>query len=159
MNAITAASRLDDPREVDDLVVSVHETMRAVLHRLQPALDAEGVSMGQFWALHLVSSLRSASMNTVARHLSLSAPTVCASIDQLEASGLVTRRRSSRDRRAVELDLTARGRRVEARIWGQIGRLMSQAAEDLPADDVAAALRVFRELHHRLGPMAPGVRA
>jgi DNA-binding MarR family transcriptional regulator len=153
MNAV-AVPRSTPPTTppAEGLVDAVHGTMRAVLHRLHPALEAEGISMGQFWTLHLVSSLRSPSMGTVARHLSLSAPTVCASIDQLEASGLISRRRSARDRRAVEVALTARGRRVEAKVWSEIGRVMASAVEELPGGDVEAALRVFREVARRLDP-------
>jgi len=136
--------------EAEQLVASVHEVMRSILHRIHPALEAEGISMGQFWALHLVSSLRAASVSTVARHLSVSAPTVCANVDQLEAAGLVTRHRSERDRRAVDLSLTPKGRRVESRVWARIGRVMAGAAEELPPEDVATAVRVFRELNLRL---------
>ncbi|MGA8710397.1 MAG: MarR family transcriptional regulator [Thermoplasmata archaeon] len=136
--------------DAQQLVNSVHEVMRSVLHRVHPALEAEGISMGQFWALHLVSSLRSASVSSVARHLSVSAPSVCANVDQLEAAGLVTRQRSVRDRRAVNLSLTPKGRKVEARLWTRIGGLMAEAAEDLPPQDVTTAVRVFRELSGRL---------
>jgi MarR family transcriptional regulator, organic hydroperoxide resistance regulator len=144
------APRDEVPRGPEQLVASVHEVMRSVLHRVHPALEAEGISMGQFWALHLVSSLRSASVSTVARHLSVSAPTVCANVDQLEASGLVTRHRSERDHRAVDLSLTPKGRKVESRVWARIGRVMAEAAEDLPPHDVATAVRVFQELSRRL---------
>jgi DNA-binding MarR family transcriptional regulator len=114
------------------------------------------VCSSDLWALHLVSSLRSASLSTVARHLSVSAPSVCANVDQLEAAGLVTRHRSERDRRAVEVSLTPKGRKVESRVWGRIGRMMTVAAEELPPEDVAAAVRVFRELNRRLDPAAVG---
>jgi DNA-binding MarR family transcriptional regulator len=137
-------------RGPDELVSSVHEMMRSVVRRLQPALANEGISTGQFWALHLVSSLQSASLSTVARHLAVSAPTVCSNVDLLEAEGLVTRHRSDEDRREVELMLTPKGRRAEARIWGQIGRFMNEAAQGLPAHDIATSVRVFRELHRRL---------
>ncbi|MGI0130085.1 MAG: MarR family winged helix-turn-helix transcriptional regulator [Thermoplasmata archaeon] len=151
---MTAATTLvrpaPGPVETDELVASVHEVMRSVLHRAHPTLEAEGISIGQFWALHLVSSLRSASVSTVARHLAVSAPTVCVNVDQLEAAGLVTRHRSERDRRAVELSLTAKGRRVEARVWAQIGRLMAAAARHLSSEDVATAVHVFRELNREL---------
>ncbi len=136
--------------DVEELVESVHDVMRSVFHRLHPAVEAEGISIGQFWSLHLVSSLRSASLSTVARHLAVSAPTVCANVDSLESQGLVSRQRSERDRRAVELSLTPKGRRVEARVWAEVGRLMAEAADDLPPRDVATAVRVFRELHRRL---------
>jgi DNA-binding MarR family transcriptional regulator len=144
------APREMSPPDSEQLVSSVHEVMRSVLHRIHPTLEAEGISIGQFWALHLVSSLRSASVSTVARHLSVSAPTVCANVDLLESAGLLTRHRSEKDRRAVDLSLTAKGRKVEARVWSRIGRLMAEAAQELPAEEVATAVRVFRELGRRL---------
>ena len=137
----------------NELVNSVHDVMRVVVRHLQPALAEEGISSGQFWTLHLVSSLRSASLSTVARHLSLSAPTVCANMDQLVSAGLVTRHRSDRDRRAVELSLTAKGRKVESRVWARIGEFMDIAARGLPPEDIATTVRVFRELQRRLEPV------
>ncbi|HLY77463.1 MAG TPA: MarR family winged helix-turn-helix transcriptional regulator [Thermoplasmata archaeon] len=144
------ASKGPSAAEAERLVNAVHEVMRSVVHRLQPALEVEGISTGQFWSLHVVSSLQSASLSAVARHLSVSAPTVCATVDQLEAAGLVTRHRSDRDRRAVELSLTPKGRRVESRVWSRIGRLMHEVAEDLPPEELATAVRVFLELQRRL---------
>ena len=134
------------------LVNNVHELMRSVVHHLQPTLESEGISTGQFWAMHVVSSLQSASVSTVARHLALSAPTVCVNVDQLEAAGLVHRHRSERDHRAVDLSLTAKGRRVEARIWSRIGALMAEAAAGLPPEDITTAIRVFQEVNRRLDP-------
>jgi DNA-binding MarR family transcriptional regulator len=155
MVAVSPRTR-SSPRPADrgalgeELVVSLHMVTKSLLHRLHPVLDEEGISMAQFWALHLVSGLRSASVSTVARHLAVSAPTICASIDQLEEGGLIVRRRSERDRRAVDISLTARGRRVEARVWQEAGRLMAASVVDLPFEDLATALRVFRELEGRL---------
>jgi MarR family transcriptional regulator, organic hydroperoxide resistance regulator len=149
------ASRGSATHDADRLVESVHDVMKTVLHRLAPAVDAEGISMGQFWSLHYISALGAASLSTVARHLAISAPTACASVDSLEAQGLISRQRSRVDRRAVELSLTAKGRKVESRIWVHIGRLMSEAADDLPPEDLATALRVFRELNRRLNRTAP----
>ena len=149
------ARRESSPADTEELIASVHEVIRTVLRRTHPALEAEGISMGQFWALHLVSSLRSASVSTVARHLAVSAPTVCANVDQLESAGLVTRHRSERDRRAVVLALTPKGRRVESRVWSRMGEVMAEATRELPPEDVAAAVRLFRELSHRLESAEP----
>jgi MarR family transcriptional regulator, organic hydroperoxide resistance regulator len=151
------ASSVVAPREIshgerDQLVDAVHEVMRSFVHHLQPALEREGISKGQFWALHQVLSLEHPTLSTVARHLSISAPTLCADVDQLEAGGLVTRHRSPTDRRTVVLSLTPKGRKVETRIWSQIGLLMSEAAHGLPPEDIATAVRVFRELGRRLEP-------
>jgi len=136
--------------EVPLLIDLVHEVLQGSLRQLHPTLAKEGITMGQFWAIHTVSSLETASLSTVARYLGVSSPTVCANVDQLEAAGLVRRQRSERDRRAVELSLTPRGRKVETRVWREIGRVMSDAGQRVDPDDVAAAVRVFREVARRL---------
>jgi len=141
--------------EVPQLIDLVHQVLQASLRRLHPTLAKEGITMGQFWAIHTVSSLETASLGTVARYLGVSSPTACANIDQLEAAGLVRRQRSERDRRAVELSLTPRGRKVETRVWREIARVAYEAGRDLDAKDVAAAVRVFREVARRIELAAP----
>lgn len=160
MNATLRAPRASySPVEPEDLVGSVHEVMGSLLRRVAPVLENEGITMGQFWALHLVSSLRRTSLTSVARHLSVAPPTVCGNVDQLVRAGFVSRHRSERDRRAVELSLTPAGRRVEARIWRAIGRVMKSATVDLSREDVVTTTRVFRELRSRLdGPHRPAHR-
>ena len=106
--------------------------------------------MGQFWAIHTVSSLEGASMSAVARYVGVSPAAMCANIDQLERVGLVRRERSVSDRRAIRLTLTPRGHRVETRIWNAIAHVMSDAARDLPPSDLAASVRVFGEVTRRL---------
>jgi len=145
--------------EVAHLIDLVHEVLKGSLRQLHPTLAKEGITMGQFWAIHTVSSLETASLGTVARYLGVSSPTVCANVDQLEEAGLVRRQRSERDRRAVELSLTARGRKVETRVWAEIGRVMAEAGRALDPKDVVAAVRVFREVARRLesnGASVPG---
>lgn len=156
----TVLVRPESP-SVDELALSVHAVMRSVLHRLHPVLEAEKISMGEFWTLHLVSSLGSARVGTIARHLSVSAPTACAKVDELERSGLLVRHRSESDRRVVELAMTPKGRRVEARVWSRVGVLMGAAARGLPANDVATAIRVFHDVSRRLDELgvAPEARA
>jgi MarR family transcriptional regulator, organic hydroperoxide resistance regulator len=145
--------------EPEDLVSSVHGVMGAVLRRAAPSLEEEGITMGQFWALHLVSSLEHASLTSVARHLSVAPPTVCAKVDDLVRAGLVSRHRSEKDRRTVELSLTPAGRRVEARVWRAIGQMMHSATGGMPREDLATATRLFREIRARLDAPVPLLRA
>jgi DNA-binding MarR family transcriptional regulator len=155
---ISAAPKVEvrpESTEVPQLIDLVHQVLQASLRQLHPTLAKEGITMGQFWAIHTVSSLESASLGTLAHYLGVSSPTVCANVDQLEAAGLVRRQRSERDRRAVELSLTPRGRKVETRVWREIARVSYEAGRDLDAEDVAAAVRVFREVARRLESAAP----
>lgn len=146
------------PTEVPELIDLVHEVLQGSLRQLHPTLAKEGITMGQFWAIRTVSSLETASLSTVARYLGVSSPTACANIDELETAGLVRRQRSERDRRVVELSLTPQGRKVETRVWREIARVMSEAGRGLDAKDVAAAVRVFREVAHRLEQDGPTPR-
>jgi len=156
MVAMAAAlERPEAPPSAAELADLIHVVVRASLHRIHPTLEEEGITMGQFWALHLVSSLSSASVGTVARRLGVTAPSACASIDQLEGAGLVRRRRSVKDRRAVELSLTPRGRRVEGRVWRDVAGLIGGASDRVSADDLTTTVRVFREIGRRLAEPDP----
>jgi MarR family transcriptional regulator, organic hydroperoxide resistance regulator len=157
----TLARKSGNSAAAAELIDSVHEVMKTVIRHAQPDLEAEGISMGQFWTMHLVTSLNSATVGAVSRGLAVSAPSVCASLDQLEESGLVTRRRSAKDRREVEVSLTPRGKKVEARMWAQISRLLAEASVDVPLDDLETATRVFRAVRRQLNtwPSPPEVAA
>jgi DNA-binding MarR family transcriptional regulator len=133
-----------------ELVNSVHDVMKLVVQHAMKNLLAEGITMGQFWTLHLVSSLPAASVSDLSRRLAVSAPTVCSNLDQLEEAGLVVRHRSEKDRRTVEISLTPKGKKVEVRAWAHIARLMTEASSKVPADDIATATGVFRSIRAQL---------
>ena len=71
-------------------------------------------------------------------------PSVCSHIDRLEASELITRRQAERDRRRVDLEVTAEGQRVLKAIRSKrtawlSARLGKLADADLAAVDAAIA--------------------
>lgn len=156
---VSPARRTAHSEAAAEIVDCVHDAMKSIFHHAQPELEAAGISMSQFWALHIVTSLDGASVGKVSRHLSVSAPSASASLDQLESAGLVVRHRSAQDRRAVEISITPKGRKVESRVWSEIARLMADASADVPEEDLAAAARLFRAVRKELDrrPSPPGV--
>ncbi len=132
------------------LAESIHGLVRGVLHELQPTLEAQGLSMGRFWALHVVSSLEDPTLTRIARHLSVRGPTACASVDGLERAGLVERHRSERDHRVVRLVPTSKGRRTEAAVWRAIGAALGEATAGLPPEEVRTTARTLAALVDRL---------
>ncbi len=138
------------PNGPEELAASVHDAMRSLLRRLQPVLEDEGISMGQFWGLHAISSLGPTSVNSVAHKLLVSAPTACANLDTLVRAGFLERRRSEADRRRVELALTAKGREAESRVWRAIAVAMSEGTRGFSRREISAAARVFRALVEHL---------
>ena len=136
------------------LAESIHGLMRGVLHQLQPTLEHEELTMGRFWVLHLISSLDAPTLTRVSRHLAVSGPATCAVLDGLESSGLISRRRSERDRRVVELVLTPSGRRAEAAVWRAIGRALAAAAEGIPSAELRTTAATLTTIAGRIGGAA-----
>lgn len=148
--------RLTPTREASELAQSVHAMIRVLLGQLRPAVESEGLSKGQFMAMHLLSGMEAASVNDAAKHLAVTAPSMCVTVDQLEEMGLVARRRSAKDRRTVEVSLTPKGRRVEARVWARIELQLAEALSGLPGAEIATTARTIRELTQRLDQAGPG---
>jgi len=158
VSASSELHRESTSQDAAELAKSVHQMVQLLLRQMQPAVLAEGVSKGQFWALHVLTTLPTASVSTVAKHLAVTAPAVCVTLDQLEEAGLVTRHRSAKDHRTVEVSLTPKGRKVEAKVWSHIGQQIADAARELPSDDIATTVRVFHSLNRMLdlGPELRG---
>ena len=87
----------------------------ALLHlnrRLRRELAPLGVTGGQAALLWAIRSKPGMGLLELAELEGVSAPAMSAHVDRLEAAGLVARRRSERDRRRVELEVTEEGLRI-----------------------------------------------
>jgi DNA-binding MarR family transcriptional regulator len=101
--------------------------------RLCVALGAEGLTLGHWWVLGLLSDGAGHGMGEAADYAMLPAPTLTKAVDQLVAANLVYRRADRQDRRRVLIYLTARGRRLHARLaskLGQEGGLLGDVLDD-----------------------------
>ena len=90
--------------------VLLFQTFDIVSKSIREAIRSEGISVSQYitlWAL-LVSD-QPMTPTEISRLLPIESQSVTALLDRLVESKLVTRRRSSRDRRNVRVSLTARG--------------------------------------------------
>ena len=143
-----------------ELLGVLHDATHAVLARITPELEAEGLTHGTFWALYRLSDTGSGRATEIARRLSVTMPSVTACVDQLVEDGLVRRARSESDRRAVVLTVTPRGRRVVARVLGRFDATLDAAFAGVPPAEVRAATRLLGEVTRRLKgtvPVAPEV--
>ena len=88
--------------------------MLVQLHRqLRRETVALGVTLGQVSILAAIRDQPDIGVAELASREVMSVPSICAHVDKLEASGLVTRNREvSTDRRRVGLVITTEGRRV-----------------------------------------------
>jgi len=94
------------------LLQACHSLQRALRREIAPnSLTESGFGILACLDQH---ELLPANSQALARELSLSPPVVVATLGRLEISGLVTRKRSLKDRRVLALRITAAGRRAFA---------------------------------------------
>ena len=112
--------------------------LRTLITVSSPAVWAgRGMTLPQLAAIHLISVLAPVSLTDLARALGIRPPATSAMVDRLTHAGMVRRTRDPRNRRRVELTLTAAAKAI-------IGDT---------APDTA------RRLHRVLSGMSPQIRA
>ena len=117
--------------------------------RLRKELAPLGITGGQASLLWAIRSNPGIGVRELATSEGVSPPAMTAYVDRLQAAGLVARRRSERDRRRVELELTEEGVRIlrsarSRRTAWLAARLKRLEPEELGA--VEAALPALRKL-------------
>lgn len=107
MNAINQNMPLEH-----QIVAAIRQIVRAVDLQSRRLVENYGLTGPQLATLQEAERLAPASPSAIARAVHLSQGTVTGILHRLERNGLVTRRRSETDRRAVIVDVTSEGHRV-----------------------------------------------
>ncbi|WP_290428880.1 MarR family winged helix-turn-helix transcriptional regulator [Rhodococcus antarcticus] len=97
------------------LCLALYTASRAMTSRYRPLLGELGLTYPQYLVMVLLWEEGDASVGQVGARLDLESSTLSPLLKRLEAMGLVTRTRASRDERSVTVGLTAAGRGLEAR--------------------------------------------
>lgn len=136
---------------LDPVAVSnqLRPTLLHLNRRLRKELGPLGITGGQaslLWSIRMSPGL---GVRELAEREGVSPPAMTAYVDRLQAAGLVGRRRSERDRRRVELELTDEGLRIlrsarTRRTAWLAARLRLLEPDELAA--VEAALPALRRL-------------
>jgi DNA-binding MarR family transcriptional regulator len=138
------ASRHRDP----DLAWLLSQVAHQLTQRLRAVLHTEGLTLDQWRVLRLLADGTGHTMREVADYAMLPAPTLTKAVDQLVSANLVYRRADLRDRRRVLIYLTARGRRLHARLAGRLNltEIVGQVVDDA---DVVQLTELLRRLLQR----------
>jgi DNA-binding MarR family transcriptional regulator len=100
----------------------------------------------QFAALDAIHAFPATDQARVAEVIAYDRATIGGVIDRLEQKGWVRRVVSERDRRARELSLTAKGRRVLAALLPIVQGLQEEILQPLSAADRASFLELARQV-------------
>jgi MarR family transcriptional regulator for hemolysin len=111
-------------------------TAKVVSSAFSTALRAEGGSIPVWLILNSLRSGRWSTQLGLARSLGIEGPTMTRHLDNLEQSGLVSRRRSETDRRAVRVELTDAGEAAHDRLLGAVITFNKRLQTGLTRDDL-----------------------
>jgi DNA-binding MarR family transcriptional regulator len=143
-------------REEADLARALGEFLRVGVVIAEESCAVLGVSLGQYQALAAIAELQPLSLGALAHELDITAPSATRMCDRLERGALITRTRSARDPRSVDLCVTDEGRRLAEGVRAERRRRVAEMIDRLPegsVPDIVAALdSVTTALGHRGGP-------
>jgi DNA-binding MarR family transcriptional regulator len=138
-----------------DLTASALRALRRILRAAdlgnKKLATATGLTPSQWLVLQEIDQRGETTPSTVAATLQFGQATITNIVDRLEASDLVTRRRSGRDKRQIILHVTDGGRAILERAPGLLQTRFSEGYSVLPAWERAMILAALERIGMILG--------
>ncbi len=148
--------------EADALVTALLTASRALVGVSARSLSdvEEAVTLTQFRALVVLRSRGRTRQKALADRLGVNASSALRLVDRLVASGMVTRADVEGDRRAVDLELTDRGRHLVDTVTARRRAAIAEVVDAMPVGrrrGLVAALSAFAEAADEPAPADDGV--
>ena len=112
---------------------SLYSATHAMQHAYKPLLEALGLTYPQYLALVALWGEDGQTVGQLGQALQLESNTLTPLLKRMEAQGLVTRARDSRDERQVRVSLTAAGREMQGRAAAIPGCILEKSGMSLAA--------------------------
>jgi DNA-binding MarR family transcriptional regulator len=117
---------------------------RATHTRTAEALASIGLTPALFALLNVIATREGAIQQELGSALGIDRSTMVSLIDQLESAGLARRRPAATDRRAREIAITPKGRRLLQRARGLISQVEDEVLAALTAEERDELLTLVR---------------
>ncbi|MBT0653431.1 MarR family winged helix-turn-helix transcriptional regulator [Geomobilimonas luticola] len=98
-----------------EIIDNLRRVFQVITEYSKTAEKTSGITGPQLWALKILAKTSPLRVSELAHQMYLRPATVVGILDRLEGKGLVTRTRSKEDRRAIDLNLTEKGKDVVAK--------------------------------------------
>ena len=141
---VASESALD--RDASALQSAVADLVRVYQFRDRDRICCHDISVTQCYALETLVDHGPMRLGSLAERLFLDKSTTSRVVGSLVKKGYVEQQTEQEDKRATALHATARGRRLCARITGDLVRQQKQLLQDLEPDVREAVVRVIRGL-------------
>jgi DNA-binding MarR family transcriptional regulator len=137
---------MEQDHERQDLAAMLQPLVRALIDAELPVLARHDITM---WGYIVLNALRDAPQSTqaaLAEKIGADKTRIIATLDDLQAAGLISREPDPADRRARLLSITADGARASRAVQGEIQRNEERLLAELPAAERKAFLSAAARL-------------
>lgn len=124
----------------------VKRAQAAMLESMEPAFAAQGFTLMQWVVLMYLRDGLAHTAKDICAEFRHDSGALTRVIDQLEERGCIERQRSTRDRREVELHLTATGRQIVQSLVPVVVDRLNLALADFTRDEVQELTRLLNKL-------------
>ncbi|MFL6694674.1 MAG: MarR family winged helix-turn-helix transcriptional regulator [Ramlibacter sp.] len=128
--------RPDSYRPDDSVAYLMRRLINSFASEVQHELDPRGLTNAQWVPLYKLHMGHGTTAAELARHCQMDAGAMTRTLDRLEAKGLVSRVRSSEDRRVVNLALTDEGRHAAGQIPQVLCKVLNAHLKGFTAEEV-----------------------
>jgi DNA-binding MarR family transcriptional regulator len=108
----------------------LNRAARSMKRTLEARLATYGITASQYVLLAILANKDGLSQTQLGNRLSFDNPTVTGVIDRMERDGLVERRRTSSDRRVINIFLTRKAREILSELQEIADEVNDRALED-----------------------------
>ena len=129
---------------------ALRETFRCFAKALSVQMEPFGLSLNMWFVLRALWETDGMSQVDLARRLEVTPAAMVGIVNALQDLGLVARRPSQTDRRAVRVHLTPNGEGLRARATGQALQVDARALRGLSPAEVETMLKLMAKLRGNL---------
>jgi len=142
---------VDTTNMLAEIIDNIRRVFQLVNEQSKLAEKETGITGPQLWAIKTIAEFAPIKGADLARRMYLHPTTIVGIVDRLEARGLVTRTRSTVDRRIVELELTSAGKELVANSPEVAQGMLIKGLETLPDEKLLKIWAGLDELVGMLG--------
>ena len=128
------------------LPMILYRALDAVLPAYRELFSRHGLTEQQWRVLRVLWACERATARDLSLQTLISAPSLVSILDRMEAKGLVSRVRSTEDRRRVYVVATAKGRVLEEKIMPDVNRIHASIRERVSSTEWAAMEAILEKI-------------
>lgn len=137
--------------EIQEVIDNLRRIFQMVNEYSRNAERETKLTGPQLWALQILIDASPMRVSELAHQMFLTPATVVGILDRLEAKELVSRTRSKQDRRAVDLTLTAQGKKVVGNAPKVAQVMLIKGLEALPDEQFVIVVEGMQQMVRILG--------